>query len=68
MTIVDLDPNLEPLYLVCLEDWSPEMKETGDHRDLHSFPTRRSSDLSRHTRYRGSRFGSRSTIVMLPPG
>lgn len=32
MTIVDLDPNLEPLYLVCLEDWSPEMKESGDHK------------------------------------
>src|SRR5690606_18742754 len=25
---------------------------TGDHRDLHSFPTRRSSDLGRHRRVR----------------
>ena len=32
MTIVDLNPDLEPLYLVCLEDWSPEMASAGDHK------------------------------------
>lgn len=32
MTIVGLDPDLEPLYLVCLEDGSSEIEETGDHK------------------------------------
>lgn len=32
MRIVDLDPDLEPLYLVCLEDWSPDMAAAGDHK------------------------------------
>ncbi|QAA76094.1 MAG: hypothetical protein BIP78_0328 [Candidatus Bipolaricaulis sibiricus] len=32
MTIVDLNPDLEPLYLVCLEDWSSEMASAGDHK------------------------------------
>ncbi|MFH1609023.1 MAG: GNAT family N-acetyltransferase [Candidatus Bipolaricaulota bacterium] len=32
MRIVDLSPELEPLYLVCLEDWSPEIREVGDHK------------------------------------
>ncbi len=32
MTIADLNTDLEPLYRVCLEDWSPEMKGAGDHK------------------------------------
>ncbi|GAB4305529.1 MAG: hypothetical protein Kow0097_04030 [Candidatus Bipolaricaulota bacterium] len=32
MMIVDLNPDLEPLYLVCLEDWSSEMASAGDHK------------------------------------
>ncbi|MBC7220641.1 GNAT family N-acetyltransferase [Candidatus Bipolaricaulota bacterium] len=32
MKIVDLNPDLEPLYLVCLEDWSSEMRGAGDHK------------------------------------
>jgi len=32
MKIVDLTPEYEQLYFVCLEDWSDEMKEAGDHK------------------------------------
>lgn len=32
MKIVSLSPEHEPLYCVCLEDWSDEMKEAGDHK------------------------------------
>ena len=32
MQIIDLDPAHEPLYFVCLEDWSGEMDEAGDHK------------------------------------
>ncbi len=32
MKIIDLTPEHEPLYCVCLEDWSAEMKEAGDHK------------------------------------
>lgn len=32
MRIIDLTPELEPLYNVCLEDWSEEMREAGDHK------------------------------------
>ncbi len=32
MDIVDLTAEHEPLYFVCLEDWSEEMKEAGDHK------------------------------------
>jgi len=32
MEIVDLTEELEPLYFVCLEDWSPELAEAGDHK------------------------------------
>jgi GNAT superfamily N-acetyltransferase len=32
MDIVDLSPELEQLYFVCLEDWSDEMREAGDHK------------------------------------
>src|SRR5438270_1038247 len=40
-----------------LSTWS------GDHRDLHSFPTRRSSDLSRRrSRGRGSRRAADSAV------
>ena len=31
-TIIDLTKEYEPLYFVCLEDWSDEMKEAGDHK------------------------------------
>ena len=33
MQIVDLRPEHEKLYFVCLEDWSDEMKEAGDHKE-----------------------------------
>jgi len=32
MKIIDLTQEYEPLYYVCLEDWSEEMKEAGDHK------------------------------------
>ena len=32
MKIVDLSPDTEPIYFCCLEDWSDEMKEAGDHK------------------------------------
>lgn len=32
MEIIDLPARYEPLYFVCLEDWSDEMKEAGDHK------------------------------------
>jgi GNAT superfamily N-acetyltransferase len=33
MNIIDLSPEHEKLYFVCLEDWSDEMKEAGDHKE-----------------------------------
>ena len=33
MKIVDISPENEPLYFVCLEDWSEEIKEAGDHKE-----------------------------------
>jgi len=33
MIIEDLTPEDEKLYCVCLEDWSEEMKEAGDHKE-----------------------------------
>lgn len=33
MKIIDLNDKLEPLYHVCLEDWSEEMKEAGTHKE-----------------------------------
>ncbi|MEW6751218.1 MAG: GNAT family N-acetyltransferase [Candidatus Latescibacterota bacterium] len=32
MQVIDLEESLCPLYFVCLEDWSEEMKEAGDHK------------------------------------
>jgi GNAT superfamily N-acetyltransferase len=32
MQIVDLSPDLQELYFVCLEDWSDEIREAGDHK------------------------------------
>ena len=32
MTIVDISPENEKLYYCCLEEWSDEMKEAGDHK------------------------------------
>ena len=32
MDIIDLSEKYIPTYLVCLEDWSDEMKEAGDHK------------------------------------
>lgn len=34
MNIVDLPKEHEQLYFVCLEDWSEEMKEAGNHKEL----------------------------------
>lgn len=33
MKIIDLDEHTKPLYFVCLEDWSDEMKESGNHKE-----------------------------------
>lgn len=33
MKIIDLSPEHESLYFCCLEDWSDEMKEAGDHKE-----------------------------------
>jgi len=32
MQIISLTPEHEPLFCACLEDWSEEMKEAGDHK------------------------------------
>jgi GNAT superfamily N-acetyltransferase len=34
MKIIDLSQEHEPLYFVCLEDWNPEMKEAGNHKEI----------------------------------
>ena len=34
MKIVDLDQHHEPLYFLCLEDWSDEIREAGSHKEL----------------------------------
>jgi N-acetylglutamate synthase-like GNAT family acetyltransferase len=34
MEIVDLTPKYEDIYCLCLEDWSDEMKEAGNHKKL----------------------------------
>ncbi len=33
MEVRDISPAEESLYFVCLEDWSEEMKEAGDHKE-----------------------------------
>ena len=33
MKIIDLDDRNKSLYFVCLEDWSDEMKESGNHKE-----------------------------------
>lgn len=33
MTIIDLTDEHKPLYFVCLEDWSEEMTEAGNHKE-----------------------------------
>ena len=33
MKIFDISPETEQLYFCCLEDWSEEMKEAGDHKE-----------------------------------
>ncbi len=34
MKIIDLTSQYEKLYFVCLEDWSEEMKEAGNHKEV----------------------------------
>jgi len=34
MDIVDLTPEHETLYHMCLEDWSDEIREAGDHKKV----------------------------------
>lgn len=34
MKIIDLDETHQPLYFLCLEDWSDEIKEAGNHKEL----------------------------------
>ena len=40
--VIDLTPENEDLYFVCLEDWSDEMKEAGNHKKewYHKMKTR----------------------------
>jgi hypothetical protein len=33
MKIIDLDDRYEKLYFVCLEDWNPEIREAGNHKE-----------------------------------
>ena len=33
MKIIDLENKIKPLYFLCLEDWSDEIKEAGDHKE-----------------------------------
>lgn len=33
ITIIDLNENNQHLYYMCLEDWSEEMKESGNHKE-----------------------------------
>ena len=33
MKIIDLEEKYNHLYFMCLEDWSDEMKEAGDHKE-----------------------------------
>ena len=34
MKIIDLDDMNKPLYFICLEDWSDEVKEAGNHKQI----------------------------------
>ncbi|MEK6656672.1 MAG: hypothetical protein AABY58_04450 [Nitrospirota bacterium] len=34
MKTIDLNDNLKPLYFVCLEDWSEEIKEAENHKEV----------------------------------
>ena len=34
MKIIDLQDNYKQLYFVCLEDWSEEVKEAGNHKEI----------------------------------
>src|SRR4030066_1891812 len=34
MKVIDLSIEYEKLYFVCLEDWSEEVKEAGDHKEV----------------------------------
>ncbi len=33
MKVIDLTEEHKELYFVCLEDWSDEMKEAGNHKE-----------------------------------
>jgi hypothetical protein len=41
MRIISLSPEHEKLCCVCLEDWSDELKEAGDHKAVWSEKMRR---------------------------
>jgi len=34
MKVIDLTDENKSLYFVCLEDWSEEIKEAGNHKEL----------------------------------
>ena len=34
MKVIDLTDEHRQLYFVCLEDWSEEMKEAGNHKEI----------------------------------
>ena len=34
MQIIDLNEEYRNLFFICLEDWSEEMKEAGNHKEI----------------------------------
>ena len=34
MKVIDLTEEYKKLYFVCLEDWSAEVKEAGNHKEI----------------------------------
>ncbi len=34
MKVIDLDDEYKQSYFLCLEDWSVEMKEAGNHKEI----------------------------------
>lgn len=43
MQIIDLPEEHKPLYFACLEDWSEEIKEAGDHKEIWYHSMKRSN-------------------------
>lgn len=34
MEIIDLTDRYQEIYFLCLEDWSDEIREAGDHKEM----------------------------------